>query len=64
MLIEAEKALSALASLPERFSPTDDSALKAWGIRFVPIKNYLAFYVVSEPEQDRFTELFDRFIAI
>ena len=51
LLSEAEQALSALASFPERFSLTDDPVLKAWGIRFVPIKNYLAFYVVSEPEQ-------------
>ena len=51
LLIEAEKMLSALASFPERFSLTDDPVLRAWGIRFVPIKNYLAFYVISEPEQ-------------
>ena len=24
--------------------------LKAWGIRFIQVKNYLAFYVIAEEE--------------
>ena len=26
----------------------DDPVLKAWGIRFTLVKNYIAFYVISE----------------
>ena len=59
LLNEAELKLSALTSFPEKYSLVDDPVLKAWGIRFAPIKNYLAFYVVSDRDQ---TVYFIRFL--
>ena len=59
LLNETEIKLSSLTNFPEKFSLVDDPVLKAWGIRFVSIKNYLAFYVVSEQEQ---TVYFVRFL--
>ena len=34
--------------MPERFALVNDKLLAAWGIRFVQVKNYLAFYTVSQ----------------
>ena len=48
LLDEAEKRIGELAVFPEKFSPVDDPVLKSWGIRFTLVKNYIAFYVVSE----------------
>ncbi len=36
---------------PNRYPLCNDDLLRAWGIRFVPVKNYLLFYVVREKEQ-------------
>ena len=48
LLDEAEMKIGELSTFPERFSLVDDPVLKAWGIRFTLVKNYIAFYVVSE----------------
>ncbi len=48
LLDEAEKKIGELSTFPEKFALVDDPVLKAWGIRFTLIKNYLAFYVISE----------------
>lgn len=48
LLDEAEMKIGELSIFPERFSLVDDPVLKAWGIRFTLVKNYIAFYVVSE----------------
>ena len=45
---EAGEILASLSHMPERFALVDDKLLAAWGIRFVQIKNYLAFYTVSQ----------------
>ncbi len=50
LLDEAEEKITDLAQFPERFPFVSDSMLKAWGIRFVSVKNYLIFYTISEPE--------------
>ena len=50
LIDEAEKAISSLSHMPERFALVDDKLLAAWGIRFIRIKNYLAFYTVSQDE--------------
>ncbi len=42
-----ECTLPGLAHMPERYAPVDDELLAAWEIRFVQIKNYLAFYVIA-----------------
>lgn len=40
-----------LASFPTLYPLCNDAFLRAWGIRFVPVKNYLLFYVVREDEK-------------
>lgn len=50
-LNEAEKQLGALGQFPEKFPLVDDRLLASWGIRFVQVKNHLAFYVISEELQ-------------
>ena len=42
--------LPTLSENAERHALVDDPVLKAWGIRFVQIKNYLAFYTIAEDE--------------
>ena len=44
------KKISQLESNPFIHSIADDPVLKAWQIRFVAIKNYLAFYTIDEQE--------------
>lgn len=48
LLDEAEAALSSLDYMPERYSVVDDKLLAAWGIRYIQVKKYLAFYIVSK----------------
>lgn len=31
--------------------PADDKILASWGVRFVTVGNYLAFYTISEEEK-------------
>ena len=50
LIDEAEKTISSLSYVPERFALVDDKLLAAWGIRFVRVKSYLAFYTVSQDE--------------
>lgn len=51
LLDDAEREIMSLATMPERYALVDDPLLAAWGIRFVQIKNYLAFYMVSKETQ-------------
>ena len=48
LLDEIELKINALASFPTKFALVDDTLLASWGIRLIQIKNYLAFYVISE----------------
>ena len=48
LLDEAEKKIGELSTFPEKFTLVDDPVLKAWGIRFTLVKNYIAFYIISE----------------
>ena len=48
LLNEVEIKLGKLSSFPGKFALVDDPILKDWGIRFTLVKNYIAFYVVSE----------------
>lgn len=50
LLDEVESVLTELEEMPERYSPVRDEILASWGIRFVRIKNYLAFFTVSQAE--------------
>lgn len=47
LLNEAEKELGSLSVMPERYALVDDPLLASWGIRFVRVKQYLAFYVIT-----------------
>ena len=48
-LVEAAaEVLTALTEHPERRALPSDPVLRAWGVRFVRVKNYLAFYTVDE----------------
>lgn len=47
LLDEAERQINLLSEFPEKFSLVDDSILASWGIRFVIINNYLAFYTID-----------------
>lgn len=48
LLAEAEEQISSLSEYPESHRLADDSVLASWGIRFLPVKRYLAFYTISE----------------
>lgn len=50
LLDELETAMEKLSLFPEAFPIIPDSVLKEWNIRFVPVKNYLAFYTIFENE--------------
>ena len=43
--------ITKLANLPQKFHLVDDPVLASWGIRFVIINNYLAFYTIDEEKQ-------------
>lgn len=51
LLTETRHRVASLSQMPERYALVDDNLLAFWGIRFVRVKNYLAFYVVDEGEQ-------------
>jgi plasmid stabilization system protein ParE len=50
LLNEAEKQINSLSDFPEKFQLVDDSVLASWGIRFVIVNGYLAFYTISKEE--------------
>ncbi|MCD7826858.1 MAG: type II toxin-antitoxin system RelE/ParE family toxin [Clostridiaceae bacterium] len=51
LLDEAEAQINSLSELPEKFRLVDDPVLASWEIRFVIIKNYLAFYTIDKETQ-------------
>lgn len=51
LLDEAEWKINTLSLFPEKHPLMDEPLLASWGIRFIRIKNYLAFYVVSIEEK-------------
>ena len=51
-LMEAiEKEIDSLTVFPERYAVLDDSVLSSFNVRFVRVKDYLAFYVIMEDER-------------
>ena len=48
LLDAAENEIGKLSFMPEKYPIIDDPVLKKWEIRFIPVKNYLAFYVIDE----------------
>lgn len=51
LMDEIEKNVANLSQLPKKHTLVDDPVLKAWGIRFVTVKNYLIFYTISKQEK-------------
>ena len=51
LLDAATEQIDSLADLPQKFRLVDDPVLASWGIRFVIINNYLAFYTIDEEKQ-------------
>ena len=51
LLDAATEQIGSLADLPQKFRLVDDPVLASWGIRFVKINNYLAFYTIDEEKQ-------------
>ncbi len=51
LLDEAEQQISDLSAFPEKYALVEDPVLNAWGIRLTLVKDYLAFYTVSEEEK-------------
>lgn len=54
LLEEAEARIHSFASFPARFPLANDRLLASWGIRFIQIKNHLAFYIISQEEHQVF----------
>ena len=48
LLSEIEEKINELAVFPKKHQIVDDPVLKTWGIRFLVINNYLAFYTVDD----------------
>ena len=51
LLDAATEQIDSLADLPQKFRPAEGPILASWGIRFVKINNYLAFYTIDEEKQ-------------
>ena len=51
LLKAVEDTVSALAEQPLRIGRVSDPVLSAWGVRFIRVKNYLAFFVVDDETQ-------------
>jgi len=48
LLDNVEKLISNLDQMPKRYGLVSDERLAKLGIRFIPINNYIIFYVVNE----------------
>lgn len=48
LLDEIDLEISSLSQMPQRYALVSDKLLSAWGIRYVKVKNYLAFYTISD----------------
>ncbi len=48
LLDAIEEEAGKLIFMPEKHQIIDDPVLKKWEIRMIPVKKYLAFYVIDE----------------
>lgn len=48
LLISLNKQMNSLDTMPKRFALVSNEKLAKKGIRSIPVKNYLIFYVVDE----------------
>lgn len=54
LLNEINTKINDLISFPERYPLIDDPILSLWKIRFLVIKNYLAFYIIDKEKKSVF----------
>ena len=47
LLDEANQLIASLSQLPKRYALVEDVLLAGPGLRFIRVKNYLAFYIVD-----------------
>lgn len=59
LLDTATERIGSLADLPQRLRLVDDPVLASWGIRFMIINHYLAFYTIDE---EKHTVIIVRFL--
>ena len=59
LLDDAETAILSLENMPQRHALVNDEDLARLGIRFIPVNNYLVFYVIREEKQ---TVVIQRFL--
>lgn len=52
LLDEAQAQINSLHEFPERCKVVDDPVLNSWGIRYIIIKNYLAFFIIDETKKE------------
>ena len=48
---QIEEKLAPLSTNPKIHPVVDDPVLRVWGIQFVMVNNYLAFYTIDESER-------------
>lgn len=51
LLDVVNEQMNALSDMPQKFRLVDDPILSSWGIRFVIVNHYLAFYTIDEEKQ-------------
>ena len=51
LLDKADRFISALSTFPMKHPLVDDTILASWGVRFIKVGNYLAFYIISEEKK-------------
>ena len=52
LLDEADAQINSLVEYPERCKVVDDPVLNSWGIRYIIVKNYLAFFIIDEEKKE------------
>lgn len=51
LFAQAKEKMLGLGNFPQKFPVIDDPVLSSWGIRYLVIHHYLAFYVVDDASQ-------------
>ena len=51
LLDVATEKIGELTQMPEKLQLVDDPVLAGWGIRFIRVNNYLAFYTIAEDKK-------------
>ena len=51
LLDVATDQINSLANMSKKFRLVDEPVLAGWGIRFITVNNFLAFYTIDEEKQ-------------